>query len=46
MEKGFIGWFCSIIKLEECSPYEVVVLTDIKVSSDQEKCNSQDSILT
>lgn len=45
-EKGFYGWFCSIIKLEECSPYEVVVLTDIKVSSDQEKCNSQDSILT
>ncbi|KAK9509658.1 hypothetical protein O3M35_006922 [Rhynocoris fuscipes] len=45
-EKGFYGWFCSVIKLEECSPYEVVVLTDIKVTSDQEKCNSQDSILT
>lgn len=46
LEKGFYGWLCSVMNLEECSPYQVVVLTEIKITSDSEKCNSQDSILS
>lgn len=29
-EKGFYSWLCDTLGMSECSPYEVVILTDVK----------------
>lgn len=40
IEKGFFGWLCNFLHLSDCSPYEVVILTDLKVPDETVPANS------
>lgn len=41
LEKGFYNWICASLNLAVCSPYEVVILTDIRDSNHEPIVQSQ-----
>lgn len=40
IEKGFYGWLCGFLHLSDCSPYEVVILTDLQLPAEAVQGNT------